>query len=369
LAAAATVLCGLLPAAGAQATAGSGASGTWGQAQALPGFAALSHGEADVAALSCGSPGDCALAGQYDSHTGAEPAFVASEVNGTWQKARPVPGIAALSTHSTDDEVYAVSCTRSGYCVAGGYYRGRAGDEAFLVTAVHGRWGSAQEVPGTAQLNALTRRIGDAAQQLRASGVRLSIWAPDPGSNKVQITLYRYTARQAAELVSRYGAQWVTVQRTRGTVQVGWPSSPRPALADATGRFADESPYWGGDGVWTGGQTEPVCTSGLSWTLNTTGATFTFTAGHCFEAGHYLYTNENDTMNMGMVSTNYLDTTGHYDISSVVGQFGPYVWGNNSASFNVIGSTFPGVGAGVTSDGMATGDVRGVTITKTNAEV
>jgi hypothetical protein len=67
--------------------------------------------------------------------------------------------------------------------------------------------------------------------------------------------------------------------------------------------------------------------------------------------------------------TNYLATTGHYDISSVVGQFGPYVWGNNSASFNVIGSIFPGVGAGVTSDGMATGEVRGVTITKTNAEV
>jgi hypothetical protein len=153
LAAVATVLCALLPAAGAQATASSGASGTWGQAQVLPGYAALSHGGADVTALSCGSPGNCALAGFYDSHTGAEPAFVASEVNGTWQKARPVPGIAALTPHGTDDQVYAVSCTRSGYCVAGGSYRGSAGDEAFLITAVHGRWGSAQEVPGTAQLN------------------------------------------------------------------------------------------------------------------------------------------------------------------------------------------------------------------------
>lgn len=93
---------------------------------------------------------------------------MASEVNGTWQKARPVPGIAALTPHSTDDEVHSVSRTRSGYCVAagdaglyavscpaagnctagGGYTDSGDYGQAFMLSEHDGTWSDAQQVPG-----------------------------------------------------------------------------------------------------------------------------------------------------------------------------------------------------------------------------
>jgi hypothetical protein len=48
-----------------------------------------------------------------------------------------------------------VSCGSSGNCAAAGSYTGEAGNiQAWLATEVNGTWGDAEEVPGTAALNA-----------------------------------------------------------------------------------------------------------------------------------------------------------------------------------------------------------------------
>ena len=56
-------------------------NGTWGKAKRLPGSAALA---ANAETLSCGAPGNCSVGG-------SDP-FVATEKNGTWGKAELVPG-------------------------------------------------------------------------------------------------------------------------------------------------------------------------------------------------------------------------------------------------------------------------------------
>jgi hypothetical protein len=130
--------------------------GTWGQAQEVPGTAALNAGgQAATASVSCASAGDCSAGGSYKDASGHDQAFVAGEVNGVWGQAQEVPGTAALNTGG-EAGVLSVSCASAGNCSAGGVYEGASSGhyQAFVVGEVNGVWGQAKEVPGTAALNA-----------------------------------------------------------------------------------------------------------------------------------------------------------------------------------------------------------------------
>jgi hypothetical protein len=135
--------------------------GTWGPAEEVPGTAALNQGgDATVESLSCRAVGDCSAGGTYasGSSTGAPSgqAFVVGEVNGRWGTAEEVPGTAALNVGG-QALVNSVSCASPGNCGAGGQYGARFGKylgfAAFVVSEVNGRWGTAEEEPGTAALN------------------------------------------------------------------------------------------------------------------------------------------------------------------------------------------------------------------------
>lgn len=143
---------------GQQALVASEVNGTWQDAIEVPGTAALGAGGAsEVNSVSCASPGNCLVGGDYyDRSLLPRRAFVASEVNGVWGTARKLPGTAALST-STDygAKVTSVSCASAGNCLAGGYYTdGRDNQQAFVASELDGTWHDAIEVPGTATLNA-----------------------------------------------------------------------------------------------------------------------------------------------------------------------------------------------------------------------
>ncbi len=120
----------------------------WGTARDLPGAAV---------ALSCSSPGNCVVGGDYPVQAINSAAFVAERRNGTWGKAMAVPGLASLDV-GKGAGVYALSCTAPGDCTAGGEYSPGGGgafkSDAFVVTEKGGTWGKAIEVPGTAALNA-----------------------------------------------------------------------------------------------------------------------------------------------------------------------------------------------------------------------
>jgi hypothetical protein len=124
--------------------------GTWGQAEQVPGTGPSSgHNAAHVNALSCPAAGDCLLAGGFNST-----AYLAIEKNGVWGHYQPVPGLSALNAGKADGGT-AASCTSAADCSAGGYYTDSAGhQQAYVVTKHNGVWGKAQEVPGTAALNA-----------------------------------------------------------------------------------------------------------------------------------------------------------------------------------------------------------------------
>jgi Bacterial Ig-like domain (group 3) len=143
-------------------------NGSWRNAIEVPGIAALSVGEnAEVNSVSCTSAGDCTAGGSYwpggDDAGGVNPAlnaFVVTEKSGTWGRALEVPGTAALNVGGSAG-VSSVSCWSPGDCTAFGQYapggvqnQGIVDLQTFVVTETGGAWGTAEELPGIADLNA-----------------------------------------------------------------------------------------------------------------------------------------------------------------------------------------------------------------------
>jgi len=129
-------------------------SGTWGTAAEVPGTAALNRGGlAQLASVSCPSAGNCSAGGYYTDGSGHQQAFVVGEANGTWGTAIEVPGFSALN-QSVLGGLTSVSCASAGNCSAGGYYTDGSGrQQAFVVGEANGTWGTAKEVPGFSALN------------------------------------------------------------------------------------------------------------------------------------------------------------------------------------------------------------------------
>jgi len=155
--AAAVALAGAAPAlaaAGAGAAWAAAPAGTSGTARAVPGLAALNQGgSAAINSVSCTSPGNCSAGGYYQDNSGHGQAFVVSEVHGAWGTAEQVPGLAALNRGGSAG-IGPVSCASAGNCSAAGGYRDSSGRfQVFVVSQVHGTWGTAEQVPGTAALN------------------------------------------------------------------------------------------------------------------------------------------------------------------------------------------------------------------------
>lgn len=131
-------------------------NGTWGKAERIPGLSALPGGSvrALVQVVSCSSVGNCAAGGLYVDHSGAGQAFVVNEKNGTWGNAEEVPGSAALNAGGTA-AIEQLSCRSAGNCSAAGTYDSDESmdQQVFVVTEKNGTWGNAEEIPGTAALN------------------------------------------------------------------------------------------------------------------------------------------------------------------------------------------------------------------------
>jgi hypothetical protein len=72
---------------------------------------------------------------------------------GTWGTAQEVPGAAQLNEDGFAN-ITSVACASAGNCSAGGYYLdGSHAQQAFVVNETNGTWHTAKEIPGTAALN------------------------------------------------------------------------------------------------------------------------------------------------------------------------------------------------------------------------
>ncbi len=122
----------------------------WGKALEVPGSAALNvGGNAQVLSVSCGPGGDCEAGGFYTDHGKDTQGFLVMERDFKWGAAATVPGLAALNAGAVNSQVSSVSCAPGGGCAAGGFI----GGAGFVATQQAGRWGDALVPPGLAKLN------------------------------------------------------------------------------------------------------------------------------------------------------------------------------------------------------------------------
>ena len=126
-------------------TGGAAAGGLW-TTQAFPGAAELNTGgRMFVDDMSCGAPGECAVAGTFGDSSSQEQAWVDNESGGLWGNAQQILGV--------NDNPFAaasrVSCAGPGFCFAGGLFTDTAGHgQAFVAGDIGGSWGGAQEIAG-----------------------------------------------------------------------------------------------------------------------------------------------------------------------------------------------------------------------------
>jgi len=131
--------------------------GRWKNAIEVPGMSTLNVGNAEVSSVSCSSAGNCSAGGDYASEVGGGSeefqAFVVNEVKGSWQMAFEVPGTATLNSGSSAG-ISSISCFAAGECVGAGTYEERSFTTMpFATVESGGRWQSAIEIQGVTRLN------------------------------------------------------------------------------------------------------------------------------------------------------------------------------------------------------------------------
>ena len=214
------------------------ASSGWGAAIEVPGIAALAPGGgATITSVSCGSAGSCSAGGDYALHPGspATEAFVVSQVGGTWHKAIEVPGTAALN-RGVQAQVTSVSCGSAGNCSAGGYYLdGSSNFQAFVVSEIHGTWGKAIEVPGTAALSQGGTAVLD------------SVSCSSAGNCSAGGSYFNNSIGTQAFVVNQVGGTWHKAMKVPGTAalnqgreaQLGTVSCASAGNCSAGGSYAN----------------------------------------------------------------------------------------------------------------------------------
>jgi hypothetical protein len=120
-------------------------NGTWGAARPLPGMTSLSHGNSEADAVSCPAPGSCAVTGKYTDAQGRQQVFAADERSGAWGRPTPLP----LNAGSGDLPAPDLSCGAPGDCaVAGTYTDASRRVHAMAATETAGSWGPAAQLGG-----------------------------------------------------------------------------------------------------------------------------------------------------------------------------------------------------------------------------
>jgi hypothetical protein len=122
--------------------------GTWGRARVLP---APGRGgpvpDAEIDSISCASEGNCSASGIFDGRSGHTRPFVVNERSGIWGPVREVPGVRALNGGKRA-YVISISCGAPGNCAAVGAYSDGDFAHAFVVTEQNGAWGRARTIAG-----------------------------------------------------------------------------------------------------------------------------------------------------------------------------------------------------------------------------
>jgi Bacterial Ig-like domain (group 3) len=223
-------------------------NGAWGTAHLVAGYHAM---DGSLPVISCAAPGDCVVAGNDTSGSNAEITSVATESNGIWGSAAPLPGIAAGGS------VTSLSCPAVGECSAGGWIPDGKNQLPFVASESFGTW-SSQEVPGYAGLKPSPIAGG--------AGVG-AVSCAAPGECAADGSYQASASDVGAFVVSESGGVWQAAQEIPGLVpaqpsrhfELGVAGISCPAVGDCAAvinNVTTSAPYVADEtsGKWTAAQ-------------------------------------------------------------------------------------------------------------------
>ena len=210
------------------------------------------------------------------------------------------------------------------------------------------------------QLEAVQARIKRDLAYWAKRGIRLSTWGPDLTSDKVSVTLAKYSAQAAAAITARYGAAWVAVSTQAVTVNA------------SSSRTDDFSPWYGGDEVshflYTSGGKNfySICTTGFGLV---SGSTYYIpTAGHCIESN---FSSSFTNPGGGSFGTFIGYTSTHDTLLLQTSDNNGVIWSDPTSvtrTISGVASTDP-INGLICTDGLTNREVCSVKIESTNQNV
>ena len=145
--AAAVALAGGMPVLAAAVTAPAAASGGWSGPRELQGPRGIIE-TGSFTALSCTSRSDCTAVGSFLGRSGPERDFAVTERRGIWGRAVVITAPTAIRFVSFG-AAPVLSCASAGNCAAGDSYFASGQQGAFVISETNGTWGRARKVRGT----------------------------------------------------------------------------------------------------------------------------------------------------------------------------------------------------------------------------
>jgi hypothetical protein len=229
--------------------------GVWLPAKELPGTTVAS-GFASVDAVACAPGAECVTADSTVSNTGASSNFLLSEKGGSWGRAQPVPGLAALAGAGGGAAITSVACPASGYCVAVGYY----GNDA-TVTSL------SCASPGNCALGGEFMSASSSSSSSPAPGLAGSLDLPSKLASGRSLARFGQSARLALARAQASALQ-------AGAPQPAGPGAMKPFVASEV------------NGRW-GNATAPGIAGLTSSGQSFVNAVQCPAAGHCVASGAY----------------------------------------------------------------------------------
>jgi hypothetical protein len=278
-------------------------AGTWatGTEPALP-LDAAADADAVLNGISCTSPGDCTAVGSYDDTAGSSQGLLLSQTSGSWATGT-LAGIPANAGSPVDVSLAAVSCGSVGNCTAvGRYYDGSGDTQGLLLTKTAGHWAAATEAalppdanpaqdaeltsvdcPGAGACSTTGFYLGASGSyeglvltgpSLPPSGLTVAAGGLAPGAN----TLYSLANGSVGGLApaSKAGYLVVAAASASGATDVAWSTQASAYLVfdPTSGTFLGVTAVTVVPGV-----TSPTCSGGTTCSLAVLTLSGTYTEG------------------------------------------------------------------------------------------
>lgn len=132
-------------------------AGVWRPAETVRGLrvyrsSSYSNVGVQLTGLTCTGVGNCLGIGQYQATATTTKPFLLTETSGRWSVRSVLPGLSAL--HASSAGLSVLTCTATGYCLAGGAYTDKhRRNQSLMIAETKGIWAPATTVPHTVSLN------------------------------------------------------------------------------------------------------------------------------------------------------------------------------------------------------------------------